>query len=84
MKALLAIEVSVASHAVVRIKKAPIYARAGIPEYWLVDVPGKAIEVRTQPTADGYVMVRTLRAGETLETVAMPDTPALDVAALFG
>lgn len=80
---LLAIEVAVTSHAVERMQKAPIYARAGIPEYWLIDVPAQAIEVRTQPTADGYVMVRTLGAGDTLEAIAVPDTPPLDISALL-
>ncbi len=81
--ALLVIEVAVTSHAVDRMQKSRIYARAGIPEYWLVDVPGQAIEVRTQPTADGYVMTCTLRAGDTLEAIAVPDTPPLDVGALL-
>ncbi len=81
--ALLAVEVAVTSHAVDRLQKSRIYARAGIPEYWLVDVPGEAVEVRTQPTADGYVLTRTARAGDLVEAIAVPDTPALDVAALF-
>ncbi|MDQ3629811.1 MAG: Uma2 family endonuclease [Actinomycetota bacterium] len=81
--ALLAIEVAVTSHAVDRLQKARIYARAGIPEYWLVDVPGQAIEVRTEPTPDGYVVTRTVRAGDELTAVAVPDTAGLDVRALF-
>lgn len=81
--ALLAIEVAVTSHAVDRLQEARIYARAGIPEYWLVDVPGEAVEVRTEPTPDGHVMSRTLRAGDELRAIAVPDTPPLDVRALF-
>lgn len=81
--ALLAVEVAVTSHAVDRLQKARIYARAQIPEYWLVDVPGETVEVRTEPTADGYVRTRIARAGDAIEAVAVGATPPLDVAALF-
>jgi len=73
----------VTSHAVDRLLKARIYARAGIPEYWLVNVPGEVVEVRTEPTSDGYVVMRTLRAGDELTALAVPDVGALDVGALF-
>ncbi|MGO9557921.1 MAG: Uma2 family endonuclease [Acidimicrobiales bacterium] len=52
--ALLAVEVAVTSHEADRGLKAELYARAGVPTYWLVDVPGKAVEVRTDPGPDGY------------------------------
>lgn len=81
--ALLAVEVAITSHAVDRLQKARLYARAAIPEYWLVDVPGQAIEVRTEPTPDGYVRTRIARAGDRVTALAVPDTAALDVAALF-
>jgi len=81
--ALLAVEVAVTSHAVDRLQKARVYARAGIPEYWVVDVPGQTIEVRSEPTPDGYVLTRTARPGDVVEALAVPDTAALDVRALF-
>ncbi len=81
--ALLAIEVAVTSHAVDRLQKARVYARAGIPEYWVVDVPGQAIEIRSEPTPDGYVLTRTARPGDAVTALAVPDTAALDVRALF-
>lgn len=34
--------------------KAMRYARAGVGEYWLVDVPARAVRVHRQPGADGY------------------------------
>lgn len=52
--ALLAVEVAVTSHKKDRETKAPVYARAGVPTYWLVDVPAETVEVRTQPGPDGY------------------------------
>jgi|SRR5580693_3043559 Uma2 family endonuclease len=53
--ALLVAEVSVSTHKLDRGSKAELYARAGIDSYWLVDVPAKTVEVRTQPTPEGYL-----------------------------
>lgn len=52
--ALVVVEVAVTSHRLDRGRKADLYAGANVPTYWLVDVPGRAIEVRTRPGADGY------------------------------
>lgn len=52
--ALLVVEVAVSSHMVDRNMKAHEYARAAIPTYWLVDVLGRAVEVRTKPGSSGY------------------------------
>jgi len=61
--ALLAIEVAVSSHMIDRNVKAKLYARAGIPTYWVVDVPGRAIEIRTQPGPHGYAHCDIYREG---------------------
>jgi len=45
------IEVADSSLALDRGPKAQIYARAGIPEYWIVNVPDRQIEVYTNPDA---------------------------------
>ncbi len=52
--ALLVVEVAVSSHAIDRGLKAKLYAAAGIPVYWMVDVRGGAVEVYTDPGPDGY------------------------------
>ena len=44
----LAIEVSDTSLAYDRGRKNRLYASSGVPEYWLLDVPGRAIEIRRQ------------------------------------
>jgi Uma2 family endonuclease len=80
--ALLVVEVSVNSQAADRVVKARLYARAGVPTYWLVDVPGRAVEVRSAPGVDGY------QRCETYGLRALVPSPAegvaeLDVAALF-
>jgi Uma2 family endonuclease len=57
--ALLVVEVAVSSQMIDRNVKAAMYAKAGIPTYWLVDVPGRAVEVRTEPGPDGYGRCQT-------------------------
>jgi Uma2 family endonuclease len=52
--ALLAIEVAVSSQLVDRNVKGRLYARARVPVYWLVDIPGKTIEVGSEPGPNGY------------------------------
>lgn len=47
------VEVSASSLAYDRIDKARVYARAGIPVYWVVNVIDKQIEVFTQPSGPG-------------------------------
>jgi Uma2 family endonuclease len=49
----LVIEVSAASLSFDRTDKARVYARAGIPVYWVVNVIDKQIEVLTQPSGPG-------------------------------
>lgn len=80
--ALLVIEIAVSSLKYDRDVKAPLYARAGVPEYWLVDLVGEAVERYTQPGADGYASVERFSGGATLTPLAL-DAPRLDVGALF-
>ena len=56
-----------------RRRKAPLYARAGVRELWLVDIPAGVVDVQREPSADGYRDVRTLRRGERLTPLAFPD-----------
>lgn len=50
-----------------------LYARAAIPAYWVVDVPGRRVLVHTEPrTVEGrgeYTRIETYRAGEELPLV---------------
>ncbi len=70
---LILIEVADTSLAYDRGVKLPMYARAGIPETWLADLPGDAIERHTEPAEDGYGLVRRVRRGELLESVVLPE-----------
>ena len=51
---LLAIEVSDSTLARDRNVKRPLYARHGVPEYWIVDVAGGRVLTFRGPTDDGY------------------------------
>lgn len=47
--------------------KLPLYAAAGIPEVWIVNLPEQQLEQYTEPAAEGYRSIRIYRAGDTLE-----------------
>lgn len=79
---LLVVEVAVTSHAIDRGVKDALYARAGIPVYWLVDVPGRSIEVRTEPGTDGYGRCEIHREGDRVPS-PLDGVQDLDVAALL-
>jgi Uma2 family endonuclease len=79
---LLLIEVADSSVRKDRKLKGPIYAEAGAPEYWLVDISGDAlrIEVHTNPTPSGYRNVEILHDGDTLRPTRLAiEIPVLDI-----
>ncbi|MEO8180441.1 MAG: Uma2 family endonuclease [Deltaproteobacteria bacterium] len=69
--ALLVIEVAESSLAKDR-RKSTIYARAGVPEYWLVDVENQRVEVRTQPEGGAYLQQETVASGGELQPSLLP------------
>ncbi|MCL2769960.1 MAG: Uma2 family endonuclease [Solirubrobacterales bacterium] len=81
--ALLVIEVAVTSQHLDREVKAPLYARAGIPTYWLVDVPARVVEVRTDPGRRGYRRCERVGAGATL-ACALEGVAEIELNTLFG
>jgi Uma2 family endonuclease len=52
--------------------KLPIYACAGIPEVWIVDLDGGRIERYSSPTADGYGQNASAGHGATLASATLP------------
>lgn len=52
--------------------KLRLYAQAGIPEVWILNLPGVNLEVYRGPTASGYKEKRTLGAGDILSPFALP------------
>jgi Uma2 family endonuclease len=55
--------------------KAEIYARSKIPEYWLIDVNRRAIEVSTQPDPERglYLNTRVFELTDQLTSAAAPE-----------
>jgi Uma2 family endonuclease len=46
--------------------KASIYARAGIPEYWVIDIRGRQVFVHSEPRDGFYQTVRALAESDTI------------------
>lgn len=70
---LLIIEVSASSASFDANEKALIYGRAGIPEYWMLDIPGKVLRVFTIPNSDGYKSQRIARPNEVVRCGTIPE-----------
>ena len=70
---LLVVEVAETSASYDREVKLPLYARAGIPEVWLIDLEGRGIEIFRQPGSQGYQDVRRVGREERLAPQAFPD-----------
>ncbi len=82
--ALLVIEVADSSLIQDRLTKAPLYAAAGVPEYWLVNLRDRCVEVHRRPVASGrrWAEVRIACPGDRLDLVAFPG-PTIDVRELL-
>jgi Uma2 family endonuclease len=50
-------------------KLARIYAAAGIPVYWILNVPGRRLEVYANPTNEAYPAPTILREGQSVDLV---------------
>ena len=51
--------------------KATIYARHGVPEYWVADIAGKRIIQHSQPSLHGYAIRRDVAFGDAIEAVTV-------------
>jgi Uma2 family endonuclease len=80
--ALLVVEVAVSSHRLDRGRKAALYAAADIPTYWLVDVPGRTVEIRTEPGSNGYTRCEIYREGSVVPS-PLDGVEDLDITALL-
>jgi len=72
--AVVVIEVSGSSLRKDRRVKSAIYARAGVPEYWIVNLVDSAVEVHRDPDASAarYQTLVTLRSGEVVSSALLP------------
>jgi Uma2 family endonuclease len=82
--ALLVIEVADSTVAEDR-KKTAHYAKAGVPEHWLVDVQARVIEIRTDPVVGEatYLGLRKLELGDVLTSATIPELK-MPVGRVFG
>ena len=73
--ALLVVEVANSSLPQDRLTKAAIYASAGIPEYWIVNVRDRALEILREPDRRLrlYANRRTAAPDEVVTLAALPD-----------
>jgi Uma2 family endonuclease len=71
-EAVLAVEISDSTLRYDLTTKVLLYAQAGIPEYWVLDVAGRALIVHRDPTADGYASVTRLEETATVSPIAAP------------
>jgi Uma2 family endonuclease len=76
--AVLVVEVADDTLAFDRTRKAALYASAGIPEYWIVNLPDRTLEVHRDPTPDNggrpaYRDVLRLGPVEQVSPLARPD-----------
>jgi Uma2 family endonuclease len=69
---LLIVEVADTSVEYDRALKVPLYARAGVPEVWLVNLPAERVEIFARPAAGAYPAAREVARGQALvsETVS--------------
>ena len=78
----LLIEVSYSSKKFDAGEKLKLYARAGIKEYWLVDVSSQSIEVFSDPDAGEFRKSTVYPAKATVSPVCLPQAK-LEIARLF-
>jgi Uma2 family endonuclease len=76
VQAVLVIEVSVTSRAVDLGRKAAIYAAAGIPEYWVLDMVDRQLIVHREP-AEGYTNIVPMTDADEITAARLPLTVAV-------
>jgi Uma2 family endonuclease len=69
----LLIEVSDTTGEYDRTLKLPLYARAGIPEVWIVDLAAQCVEVYRGPSPGGYEQMERFSRRQVVSPQAFPD-----------
>jgi Uma2 family endonuclease len=80
---LLLIEIADSSLRFDRSVKRPLYARAGIPEYWIVNLTDGQVEIFRDPQNADYASVAPAGRGEVIEPALLPGV-AIPVSDLLG
>ena len=72
-EAYLIIEVAESSLALDRGKKLRLYASCAVPEYWVVNLPERCIEVYTGPSPGAYARCERYECGQSIRLSGFPD-----------
>jgi Uma2 family endonuclease len=64
--------------------KIPLYAEAGLREFWIVNLVDECLEVYRQPGPGGYAEATTLQRGDEVQVQALPEAGALSVDEILG
>ena len=72
-EAYLIIEVAESSLAKDRGRKLRLYANCAVPEYWVVNLPDRCIEVYTEPSSDAFARAERYERGQTIRLGAFPE-----------
>jgi Uma2 family endonuclease len=80
---LLVVEVADTTVVTDRTIKVPLYARAGVSEAWVVNIPEECVEVYTDPSGEAYQTVAQFGRGENVKSPTVSGL-AVSVDELFG
>lgn len=80
---LLIIEVADSTVETDRSYKMPLYAKAGIPESWLINLPEEQVEMFASPANGEYQTTQTFKRGDTVQSQTITDL-SLRVSDLVG
>lgn len=72
-QALLIVEVADSSLRYDRLVKGPLYAEVGVPQYWLVNLVDRVVEVHTAPRGGIWSRTERVEVDGEIEVVAFPD-----------
>jgi Uma2 family endonuclease len=78
----LLIEVADTTLAYDRNTKLKLYAKAGVAETWIVNVPSKCVEYYREPTSSGYLRKLEAGLGDSVSPLSLPKVE-LRVANIF-
>jgi Uma2 family endonuclease len=67
----LVVEVAKSSLSFDRRQKGPMYAQAGIAEYWILNLANRTLEVRRNPVGKTYKDLKIYKPGESVSPLAM-------------
>lgn len=69
---LLVVEIADSSVSTDRRVKSRLYAECGIPEYWIVNLRARLVEMHSDPTPESYALVRKLRGDDRIPSRVFP------------